>query len=141
MARDASTVVARVGLDDRGFQEGVAKIQRGLKLVQSEFAAVSSKLSDFGKSEEGLRLKSDTLNKQIELQKDKVEALEKAYQKGVETKGEDAKATENLKIKLNYATAELNKMENELKEATRELKEKSSAWYKLSESMNSAGKK
>lgn len=141
MARDASTVVARVGLDDRGFQEGVAKIQRGLKLVQSEFAAVSSKLSDFGKSEEGLRLKADTLNKQIELQKDKVAALEKAYQKSVETKGEDAKATENLKIKLNYATAELNKMENELKEATRELKEKSSAWYKLSQSMNSAGEK
>lgn len=141
MTRDASTVVARVGLDDRGFQEGVAKIQRGLKLVQSEFAAASSKLGDFGKSEEGLRLKADTLNKQIELQKDKVAALEKAYQKSVETKGEDAKATENLKIKLNYATAELNKMENELKEATRELKEKSSAWYKLSESMNSAGEK
>ncbi len=141
MARDANTVVARVGLDDRGFQEGVAKIQRSLKVVQSEFAAASSKLGDFGKSEEGLRLKSDTLNKQIELQKDKVAALEKAYQKSVETKGEDAKATENLKIKLNYATAELNKMENELKEATRELKEKSSAWYKLSESMNSAGEK
>ncbi|MBU5455252.1 phage tail tape measure protein [Caproiciproducens sp. MSJ-32] len=141
MAADASTVVARVGLDDRGFQEGVAKIQRGLKLVQSEFAAASSKLGDFGKSEEGLRLKADTLNKQIELQKDKVAALEKAYQKSVETKGEDAKATENLKIKLNYATAELNKMEQELKDTTRELKEKSSAWYKLSQSMNSAGDK
>jgi phage-related protein len=141
MARDANTVVARVGLDDRGFQEGVAKIQRSLKVVQSEFAAASSKLGDFGKSEEGLRLKADTLNKQIELQKDKISALEKAYQKSVETKGEDAKATENLKIKLNYATAELNKMENELKEATRELKEKSSAWYKLSQSMNSAGEK
>lgn len=81
MAAEASTVVARVGLDDRGFQEGVAKIQRGLKLVQSEFAAASSKLGDFGKSEEGLRFK----------------------------------ATENLKIKLNYAVAELNKMQ-QLKE-------------------------
>ena len=33
MAADTSTVVARIGLDDRGFQDGVAKIQRGLKLV------------------------------------------------------------------------------------------------------------
>jgi len=55
MAADSNTVVARVGLDDRGFQEGVAKIQRGLKLVQSEFAAASSKLGDFGKSTDGLR--------------------------------------------------------------------------------------
>lgn len=67
MAADASTVVARVGLDDICFQEGVSKIQRGLKLVQSEFAAASSKTGDFGKSEEGLRLKADTLSRQIEL--------------------------------------------------------------------------
>lgn len=141
MARDANTVIARIGLDDRGFQEGVSKIQRSLKVVQSEFAAASSKLGDFGNVAEGLKLKADNLNKQIELQKDKVAALEKAYKESVEAKGEDAKATENLKIKLNYATAELNKMEQELKNTTKELKEKSSAWYKLSQSMNSAGEK
>lgn len=141
MAADNNTVVARVGLDDRGFQEGVAKIQRGLKLVQSEFAAASSKLGDFGKSTDGLRLKADTLNKEIELQKDKVAALNKSYQESVEKKGADAKATENLKIKLNCATAELNKMENELKATTKELNTKSSAWYKLSESMDKAGEK
>lgn len=141
VARDANTVIARIGLDDRGFQEGVSKIQRSLKVVQSEFAAASTKLGDFGNSTEGLKLKADSLNRQIELQKDKVAALEKAYKESVDAKGEDAKATENLKIKLNYATAELNKMEHELKNTTRELKEKSSAWYKLSQSMNSAGEK
>lgn len=141
MARDANTIVARVGLDDRGFQDGVAKIQRGLKVVQSEFAAASSKLGDFGKSTEGLKLKSETLNKQVELQKDKVAALNKAFQESVEKKGEDAKATENLKIKLNYAILELNNMQRELKETTNELNTKSSAWYKLSQSMNSAGEK
>lgn len=141
MAADASTVVARVGLDDRGFQEGVAKIQRGLKLVQSEFAAASSKLGDFGKSEEGLRLKADTLSKQIKLQKDKVAALNKSFQESAQKKGEDAKATENLKIKLNYAVAELNKMQQELKQTTTELNTKSSSWYKLSESMEKAGEK
>ena len=86
MARDANTIVARVGLDDRGFQDGVAKIQRGLKVVQSEFAAASSKLGDFGKSTEGLKLKSETLNKQVELQKDKIAALNKAFQESVEKK-------------------------------------------------------
>ena len=138
---DTSTVVARVGLDDRGFQEGVTKIQRSLKVVQSEFAAASSRLSDFGKSTDGLRLKADTLNKQIDLQKDKITALNKSFQESVEKKGEDAKATENLKIKLNYAISELNNMQRELKETTTELNTKSSAWYKLSEGMDKAGEK
>lgn len=141
MAKDGNTVVARVGLDDRGFQEGVTKIQRSLKVVQSEFSAASSKLGDFGKSTDGLKLKSETLNKQVELQKEKVAALNKVLQESVEKKGEDAKSTENLKIKLNYATAELNNMQRELKETTKELNVKSSAWYKLSQTMNSAGEK
>jgi len=77
----------------------------------------------------------------MELQKDKVAALTKSYQESVEKKGADAKATENLKIKLNYANAELGKMQQELKATTEELKTKSSAWYKLSESMDKAGEK
>ncbi|MBU3100660.1 MULTISPECIES: phage tail tape measure protein [Clostridium] len=141
MAADNNTVVARIGLDDKGFQDGVAKIQRGLKLVQSEFAAASSKLGDFGKSTEALKLKTDTLSKQIEIQKDKVAALNKCFEESVEKKGADAKATENLNIKLNYAIADLNKMQNELKQTTEELDTKSSAWYKLSQSMDKAGEK
>lgn len=141
MANGSNTVVARVGLDDSGFQEGVSKIQRSLKVVQSEFAAASSKIGDFGKSTDGLKLKADSLSRQMELQKDKVAALTKSYQESVEKKGADAKATENLKIKLNYANAELGKMQQELKATTEELKTKSSAWYKLSESMDKAGEK
>lgn len=141
MGADTSTVVARIGLDDRGFQDGVAKIQRGLKLVQSEFAAASSKLGDFGKSTDGLKLKADTLNRQIEIQKDKVEALNRSFQESVEKKGADAKATENLKIKLNYAVSELSNMQRELQATTTELNTKSSAWYKLSENMDKAGEK
>lgn len=141
MASNGNTVVARIGLDDKGFQEGVSKIQRSLKIVQSEFSAASSKLGDFGKSTEGLKLKTDSLNKQIELQKEKIAAINKSYQESVEKKGADAKATENLKIKLNNANAELNKMQNELKATTKELNTKSSAWYKLSESMDKAGAK
>jgi len=141
MAGNNSTVVARIGLDDSGFQEGVSKIQRSLKVVQSEFAAASSKLGDFGKTTDGLKLKADSLSRQVDLQKDKVAALTRSYQESVEKKGADAKATENLKIKLNYANAELGKMQQELKATTEELKTKSSAWYTLSESMDKAGSK
>jgi len=136
-----NTVLARIGLDDRGFQEGVSKIQRSLKVVQSEFAAASMKLSDFGSSTDGLKLKSDSLSRQIDLQKEKVKALAKGYEESIESKGADAKATENLKIKLNYANAELSKMKNELGQVTSELKLKSSAWYGLSTSLGQASQK
>ncbi|WP_373898822.1 phage tail tape measure protein [Haloimpatiens sp. FM7315] len=141
MARDANTVVARVGLDDRGFQEGVAKIQRGLKVVQSEFVAASSKLGDFGKTTEGLKLKADTLNKQMELQKQKVEALTKSYKESVEKKGEDAKATENLRIRLNYATADLNNMERELTSLNHEIEVQSSGFSKMGKTFEGIGSK
>lgn len=141
MAKDGNTVVARIGLDDKGFQEGVSRIQRNLKLVQSEFVAASSKIKDFGKSEEGLRLKQDTLNKQIDLQKQKVAALSKSYQESAAKKGTDAKATENLKIKLNYAQAELNKMQNELTSVNKELEVQSSSWTKVGKTFEGIGNK
>lgn len=136
-----TAVVARVGLDDRGFQEGVQKIQRSLKVVQSEFAAASSKLGDFGKSTEGLKLKADSLNKQMDLQKAKVAALRKSYEESVATKGEDAKATENLRIKLNYAIADMNKMENELAGINRQIEIQSSGFTKLGKNLEGIGSK
>lgn len=141
MARGGNTVVARVGLDDKGFQEGVTKIQRSLKVVKSEFAAASSKLKDFGKSTEGLKLKSDSLSKQMELQKQKVAALTKSYQESVEKKGADAKATENLKVRLNYATAEMNKLQRELNETNERIRVQESRWTKLGNKLNEAGSK
>lgn len=141
MARDGNTVVARIGLDDKGFQSGVSKIQRSLKVVQSEFAAVSSKMGDYGKTTEGLKLKASSLSKQVEIQKAKVEALSKGYKESAEKKGEDAKATENLKIKLNYATAELNKMEGELSDLNKNIKVQENGFNKLGKKFDGIGSK
>ncbi|TCT14572.1 TP901 family phage tail tape measure protein [Natranaerovirga pectinivora] len=141
MATSNNTVVARVGLDDKGFQNGVAQIQRSLKVVKSEFAAASSKLGDFGKSTDGLKLKADSLNKEMELQKQKVAALTKSYQESVDKKGEDAKATENLRIKLNYATADLNKLERELANVNKQIEIQSSNWTKMGKTFDDIGSK
>ncbi|MFV9511803.1 phage tail tape measure protein [Tepidibacillus sp. LV47] len=130
-----------VNLDSTGFQNGISNLNRQMKLVQSEFQAATAKLGQFGNSTDTLKLKADALSKQVELQKQKVAALEAAYQKSVETKGADAKATQDLAIKLNKAQAELAKMENELKQTTTEIDKQSSAWYKLSEKAKEAGEK
>jgi capsule polysaccharide export protein KpsE/RkpR len=86
-----------------------------MRKVQSEFKLASAEMGKHGKELDGLKLKSDSLTKQTQLQRQKVQALEAAHKKSVETKGADAKATQDLEIKLNNAKTQLVNMEKDLK--------------------------
>lgn len=141
MATEIGNLIAKVSMDQTGFQQGISKLNRELKVVQSEFKASSAQLGDFGKSTEGLKLKADSLTKQIELQTQKVQALEGAYKESAKTRGLDAKETQNFAIDLTNARAKMAQMENELKKTTAELEKQSSTWYKLSQSCEEAGRK
>jgi len=141
MATEVGNLVARVSMDQTGFQQGISKLNRELKVVQSEFKASSAQLGNWGKGTDGLKAKADSLSKQLELQRQRVQALEGAYKKSAETKGADAKATQNLEIRLNKAKAEMAGVENELKKTTTELEKQSSAWYKVSKACQETGTK
>ena len=93
MAKEIGKLNVVVGLDSTGFQNGISSLNREMKKVQSEFKLASAEMGKHGKELDGLRLKSDSLTKQTELQRQKVKALEEAHKKSVETKGKDAKAT------------------------------------------------
>ena len=138
---EVGNLVAKVSMDQTGFQQGITRLNRELKVVQSEFKAASAQLADFGKSTEGLKLKTDSLTRQFELQKQKVDALEAAYKKSVESKGADAKATQNLAIQLNNAKAQMTNTEAELKKTTAELEKQSNRWHQLAQSCEAASGK
>lgn len=139
--KEIGNLVAKVTIDSTGFQNGISKINKDLKVVQSEFQLASSKIGNFGKGTDSLKVKSESLSKQIELQKQKVQALSDSFNKSIETKGKDATATKDLEIKLNKASAELNKMQNELTKTNKELGVQSSGWTKFSKSLDSIGSK
>lgn len=134
-------MVAVVSMDQTGFQQGLTRLNRGLKVVQSEFKASSARLGDFGKSTEGLKLKADSLTKQLDIQRQRVHALAQSYKESVDKKGADAKASQNLEIELNKARAEMSRMENDLKRTTAQLEKQSSAWNKLSQNCQKTGEK
>lgn len=115
----------KVGMlfDSQEFEQGVQRIDKQLKVLDSELKMSQSSVANFGNSTEQLKTKASSLSEKIELQKTKVEGLRKAYEQSVETKGEEANATQNLQIKLNNATTALNNMEKELKEVKDELKQ------------------
>ena len=129
---EVGNLKAKISLDSVGFQDGISSINRQLKVVQSEFQAASAKIGGFGNSTEQLKLKADSLTKQIELQKQKVETLNNAFNKSAETKGADATATQNLEIKLNKARTALANMENDLSKTTGELGKQGTSLNKLS---------
>jgi TP901 family phage tail tape measure protein len=141
MAKEIGQLNVKIGLDSTGFQNGISSINREMRKVQSEFKLASAEMGKHGKELDGLKLKSDSLTKQTELQRQKVQALEAAHQKSVETKGKDAKATQDLEIKLNKAKMQLAYMEQDLKKLNKEVEAQSSVWGKLSKSLEPIGQK
>ena len=141
MAREIGNLNVVVGLDSTGFQNGIGQLNRELKKVQSEFRLASTELGKHGTALDGLRVKSGSLTKQTDLQRQKVAALEAAHQKSVETKGQDAKATQELETKLNNAKTKLSQMEQELQSVNQEIKLQSSGWYQLGQALAPVGEK
>lgn len=141
LAREIGSLNVKIGLDSSGFQNGIASLNREMRVLDSQFKASTAALGDHGKSLDGLKLKSDSLTKQTDIQKQRVEALEAAHKKSVESKGQDAKATQDLEIKLNNAKAQLSSMEQDLKNVNKEIEIQSSTWYKLGQSLEPIGNK
>ena len=141
MAKEIGKLNVVVGLDSTGFQNGISSLNREMKKVQSEFKLASAEMGKHGKELDNLKLKSDSLTKQTELQRQKVKALEEAHKKSVETKGKDAKATQDLEIKLNKAKTQLAYMEEDLKKVNQEIEFQSSGFYKLGKALEPVGQK
>jgi len=139
MAEELGSLAVKIGLDSTGFQSGVSDINKSMKVLESEFKANTAALGDHAKGIEGAKLKYEMLTKSMDLQKQKVAALESAYQKSVETKGKDARATQDLAIKLNNAKADLSKMDGALKNANTDLVEAESKTNKFAAAADKMG--
>lgn len=141
MAEELGSLAVKIGLDSSGFQNGIGNINRNLRVLDSEFKASNAALGENAKGLEGLKLKSESLSKQLELQKQKVSALEQSYNKSAETKGKDSEATQALEIKLNKAKQTLSQMENEISKTNKEIEVQSSKWTVLGKKLDTVGSK
>ncbi len=139
--QEVGNLAVKVSMDSTGFQNGISGINTQLKVVQSSFKAASAQLGSFGSSTDQIKLKADSLNQQMVLQQQKVDSLTSAFNKSVEMKGADAKATQNLEIKLNLARAALSNMENDLRDTNEQIRLQESGWTKLGDSLNNVSGK
>lgn len=143
MAEDieVSNLVTKLSIDDSGVEKSMAELARQMKVVQSEFQAASSRIGEHANSQDALRTKVDSLNKQMDVQAQRIAKLKKQHEEAAAAKGTDARETQNLEIKLNKAVAQYNKLDSELKATTSELQKQSSAWTKATAALDAASKK
>jgi hypothetical protein len=116
LTKEIGDLQVKLGFDGIGFQQGISHINRQMRLVQSQFEVAAVKLGKFEQSTDHLTLKGNHLTQKIQLQTKKVEALTQAHKESTVTKGNDAKVTQDLQIKLNKAEGELAKMSHQAKE-------------------------
>ncbi len=141
MAETIGELLVKIGLDNTGFNQGMKELDQSLKLAKAEFQAAAAKMGDMGGAADQLKLKVDYLNKQAELQRQKVAALKDAYDKAANSTEQDAAAVEKLQIKMLQAEKVLANMENSLKKTVKELELQASAWTQLSKKAEEASQK
>lgn len=106
----------RIGIEgEKEFRNAIQGINTNLKTLGTEMLAVTSQFDKNDKSMESLTSSNKVLNKQIDEQKNKLSELQKGLQTAAEKYGENDKVTQGWQQAVNKATADLNKMERELK--------------------------
>ena len=111
MKREIKTTLAIDG--EKAFNSAMSEAAREMRVLASESKATTTSFGDNAKSIDALRAKNTVLSKQISQQEDIVRALSEAVKDSAAAYGENSSKTDAYRIKLNNATAALNKMKTE----------------------------
>ncbi len=112
----------KIGIEgEKEFKNAIREINQSFKVLGSEMNLVASQFDKQDKSVEAVTARNKVLNKEIELQKEKIATLEKALANAASSFGETDRRTQSWQIQLNNAKAELNKMERELEQSNKAL--------------------
>lgn len=118
------TITTSIKLDGEAeFKKQMSSVNNELKNLKSDMALVNSEFKGQANTTEALTEKSKLLNKQVEQQKEKVSALERALQEASEAYGENDRRTDSYKQQLNNAKVALNNMNDELNQNEKYLDE------------------
>ena len=142
------TLGANFSIDITDLKTGLNQANRMIRESESEFKAAAAGMDDWSKSSEGVRARINHLNTATDLQRKKIDALQKEYDRLIDDGLDPAsKQAADLRIKINNETAALNKNEKELEQQTQALEEMGDASEdaakksdKLSDSAKSTGK-
>ncbi len=127
---DDEVLGGRFSIDISDLKAGIAQANRLIRESESEFRAAAAGMDDWTKSQEGLEKRQASLNKQIDIQKEKVSALTKEKERIIEemvregkTAEEIAKATDSLNKSITNESKQLDRLKVELNKTEKALDE------------------
>jgi len=136
------TVGAKIVLEgEKEYKQAINNCNSAIRVLKSELKAVSAEYANNANSLEALRAKNDVLTKQQEEQEKKLALLRGALEKATQLYGENSEQVKEWQIKLNNAYAELQKINRELSENERYLREAENSTDKTAKSIDQFGKK
>ena len=134
------SINTKIKLDgEKEYKAALSQIRGGLSELKSELALASEQFKGNENSVEALTAKHDILDRTISTQKERIETLKKALDSSASAYGEADERTSKWKTQLNYAQAELVKMERELKDNEEALDKASDEGNNYASSLNGLG--
>jgi phage-related protein len=110
----------KIGVEgEKEFKKALSDINQSFKVLGSEMTLITSQFDKNEKSIQSLTSRNEVLNKEIDAQRGKIDTLRAALANAAESFGENDRRTQNWKIQLNKAEAELNNMEREVADNTK----------------------
>lgn len=114
----ATNIGPRIGIDGEAeFRKQIENITAKGKALAAEMQAVATSFGKESDAQEKARATGAVLAKQIENQKQIVNQYAAMVKRSTEVKGEDDATTQKWVAKLNSATAELNRLQEQAKDA------------------------
>lgn len=131
----------KIGIDGEAqFRKELNNIIQQAKTLSSEMKAVTSTFDANDRSQEKLSAQASVLNKQIELQKTRIEQLRQGLAQSTIKFGEADSKTQKWAQAVNEATADLNKMKRQLSGLDGDIEDTSDSFDDMSDSLDNAGK-
>lgn len=119
----AVNIGPRIGIEGEAeYRKQLQNIIQQQRTLKSELKATESAFTSETTAQEKARVKAESLNKQIDLQKQRVEAAKRMVEESTKAYGEADDRTLKWKQALADATTELNKMEGELEKTVPSVK-------------------
>lgn len=122
MAGESQRLGANFTINIDDLKAGLTQANRLIRESESEFKASAAEIGNWQSNANGLKARIANLNTVVDLQKKKVDALEKSYKKMIDGGTDPAsRAAVELRTKINQERTALNKNEAELKQQTKAL--------------------
>lgn len=101
---------------EKEYKQAISEIGSGMKVLDAEMRKVTSAYGKNADSAKLLGQQNNILQRQINLQTEKIRYMQEALKNSVKKTGESSKATMAWQVSLQNATAKLNDLNNQMRE-------------------------